>query len=201
MNIIRSQKRAEYINHALYFCPECNSIDTFSAKGNDFYCRSCGYDIHINKYGFFERKSFGKLYFNNIRDWFNWEEKKLIEFVSEKLIGNYKDVIFEDTASNVYKENELGDMIFIGIADIKLFISKIEIDFKNKKDVFTLNFNDLQTINPQVNERLEIYYKNTAYRIIGNQPGVSALKWELALNVIWKSLGQDYKLSSYMTIQ
>ena len=201
MNIIRSQKRAEYINHALYFCPECNSIDSFSAKGNNFYCRSCGYDIHINKYGFFERKSFGKLYFNNIRDWFNWEEKKLIEFVSEKLIGNYKDVIFEDTASNVYKENELGDMIFIGIADIKLFISKIEIDFKNKKDVFTLNFNDLQTINPQVNERLEIYYKNTAYRIIGNQPGVSALKWELALNVIWKSLGQDYKLSSYMTIQ
>jgi len=82
-------------------------------------------------------------------------------------------------------------MIFIGTADIKLFINKIEINFKNKKDVFTLNFNDLQTINPQVNERLEIYYKNTAYRIIGNQPGVSALKWELALNVIWKLLGQD----------
>ncbi len=47
---IRSSKKAEYISHALYICPECKSIDTFRCAGNDFHCNKCGYDIHINKY-------------------------------------------------------------------------------------------------------------------------------------------------------
>ncbi len=198
MHVIHSKKRAEYINHALYLCPGCKAIDTFSANGNDFYCRSCGYDIYINKYGFFKRKSFGKLYFDNIKDWFNREEEEMLNLISEKIKSGFKDLIFEDKASKVFTEDENFNMIFTGTADIKLYINRIEIDFKDNKENLILNFDDLQTINPQVNERLEIYYKNTAYRIIGNKPGVSALKWELALNAIWKHLGQDYKLSSYI---
>ncbi len=200
MNKIHSQKRAEYINHALYLCPECKSIDTFSAEGNDFYCRSCGYDIHIDKYGFFKRKSYGKLIFNNIKDWFNWEEKELLSFINEKLNSNFNDVIFEDKASKVYIEDENFNMTFTGTADIKMFTNRIEVKFTQNKRILTFNFDDLQTINPQVNERLEIYYKNTAYRITGNQPGVSALKWEVALNAIWKHLGHDHKLSSYINL-
>ena len=61
-----------------------------------------------------------------------------------------------------------------------------------------MNFNDLQTINPQVNERLEIFYKSEAYRIVGSRDGVSALKWEVALNAIWNKLGQKHKLSAYI---
>jgi len=199
MNKIHSDKRAEYINHTLFYCPECKSIDTFSAKGNVFYCRSCGYDIHINKYGFFERKSFGKLYFDNIRDWFFWQKSEFIKFISEKIEENKNQIIFEDKKSRVYIESEnKKDLNFTGIADIKLYGDKIIIDYFDKKEKITMNFTDLQTINPQVNERLEIYYKNTAYRIIGNRPGVSALKWELAANVIWKKLNQTQKLSTYI---
>ncbi len=202
MNKIRSNKRAEFINHSLYYCPECKSIDTFHAKGNDFYCHSCGYDIHINKYGFFERKSFGKLYFDNIRDWFFWQESEFKSFISDKIKENETQIIFEDEKSRVYIESEnKKDLNYTGIAHIKLYIDKIIIDYSDKKEKITMNFTDLQTINPQVNERLEIYYNNTAYRIIGNHPGVSALKWEVAANVIWKFLGQDYKLSSYIIIR
>lgn len=201
MNKIRSNKRAEFINHALYYCPECKGIDTFSAKGNNFYCRSCKYDIYINEYGFFERKSFGKLHFDNIRDWFLYEEKELKQFIYDKLKEKYQGVLFEDKASKVYIESSnKKDLIFSGTADIKLFTNKIIIDYIDKNEQIIMNFNDLQTINPQVNERLEIYYQNTAYRIIGNNPGVSALKWEVALNVIWKKLGQNYKLSPYINL-
>ena len=198
MHVIHSKKRAEYISHALYLCPECKAIDTFSAKGNNFYCRSCGYDIHINKYGFFERKSFGKLYFDNIKDWFDREEEEMLNLISEKIKTDVKELIFEDKASKVFTEDEHFNMNLTGIADIKLYIDRIEINYKDHNKDLIFNFDDLQTINPQVNERLEIYYKNTAYRIIGNQPGVSALKWELALNAIWKYLGQNHKLSTYI---
>ena len=201
MNKIRSNKRAEFINHALYYCPECKCIDTFSAKGNNFYCRSCKYDIYINEYGFFERKSFGKLHFDNISDWFLYEEKELKQFIYDKLKEKYQGVLFEDKASKVYIESSnKKDLIYTGNADIKLFTNKIIINYMDKNEQIIMNFNDLQTINPQVNERLEIYYQNTAYRIIGNNPGVSALKWEVALNVIWKKLGQSHKLSPYINL-
>ncbi len=201
MNVIHSRKRAEYINHALYLCPKCKSIDNFSVKGNVFYCRSCGYDIYINRYGFFERKSFGYLYFDNIRDWFTWENKQLIKSITKNIQKEYKDIIFEDTSSKVYVEaKNKKDLFFTGFADIKLYTNKIVIDYTNKNNKIILLFSDIQTINPQVNERLEVYYNNTAYRIIGNEPGISAIKWEIAANVIWKLSGQYNKLSSYINL-
>ena len=197
----KSNQRAEFINHTLYYCPECHAIDSFLAKGNDFVCSNCNYDIHINEYSFFERISEGKLYFDNIRDWFLEEEDFLLKLVKEKLKSNYQGIIFQDTNSDIYYSKEDVDLDLIGKADVKLFLNRIEINFIDKDETITLNFDDLQTINPQVNERLEIYYAGEAYRIIGGREGISALKWEVALNAIWKHLGQNHKLSPYIKQQ
>ena len=43
-----------------------------------------------------------------------------------------------------------------------------------------------------------MYYNNESYRLFGGRPGVSALKWEVAVNAIWKKLGQEIKLSPYI---
>ena len=90
------------------------------------------------------------------------------------------------------------ELSFIGNANIKLFTNRIEIQFIENKKTISLNYNDLQTINPQVNDRLEMFYNNEAYRVIGSRQGVSALKWEVAVNAIWKKLGQENKLSPYI---
>lgn len=197
MNIIRSEKRAEYISYTLYVCPECEAIDSFYCKGNDFHCTKCKYSIHIDKYGFFSNNEEGKLYFHNIRDWYSWEEKWLLKYISNLVKSNHKGIIFSDCDSKIYHSvNEKSE--YLGEADVKLFIDKIELDFKDKSKNLELNFDDLKTINPQVSEILEIYYKNEAYRIVGKEKGVSALKWEVALNAIWRLKGQTSKLSSYI---
>lgn len=198
MNKIHSNKRAEHISYALYVCPECNSIDSFSAQGNNFRCTQCSYNIHIDEYGFFERPDGGNLYFDNIRDWYNWEGKWLVDHVSKIFDQQFKEVIFEDHNSKIYHTTSGGGLDFIGIADIRLFIGRIEIDFKDRDECMIMNFDDLQTISPQVNDRLEIYYNNEAYRAIGEREGVSALKWEIAVNTIWKKLGQNNKLAPYI---
>ncbi|MBT4340127.1 MAG: hypothetical protein HOD63_16175 [Bacteroidetes bacterium] len=79
-------------------------------------------------------------------------------------------------------------------------MDRIDLCFQENSKQITFNFNDLQAINPQVHERLEIYYKNEPYRIIGSREGVSALKWEVAVNAIWKKLGQENKLSPYINM-
>ncbi len=197
MNVIKSKFKAEFINHTLYLCPECTAIDSFIAKNNNFFCKYCNYDIHINSYGFFKRITEGMLYYDNIKDWFFWQEEKFQRMIAEKFDSQFQGFVFEDKASKVYKSNRFLDMELIDQADIRFFIDKIVVVFKNIES-FVINFNDLQTINSQVNERLEIYYKGEAYRIIGGRPGVSALKWELAVNVIWKKLGQHHKRSPYI---
>ncbi len=195
---VRSKHKAEYINHTLYLCPKCNEIDSFTAAGNEFSCSKCNYDIHINDYSFFERISSGKLYYDNIRDWYKWQEKYLRNYINEQISANFMGLIFEDVNSKVFHSKESKDLAFIGAANVKLYINRIEICFTDKKEVITIDFHKLQTINPQVNERLEIYYNGEAYRIIGGRNGVSALKWEVAANAIWKSMGQNNKLSPYM---
>ena len=198
MNEVTSNHKAENINHALYVCPDCEAIDSFIAEGNDFKCQNCSYDIHINDYSFFERITNGKLYFDNIRDWFNWEEKWLLNHVSEKVDSKYNELIFEDTNSLVYKSNESCEFKLIGTAYIKLYINRIDVVFSGDISNISFNFNDLQTINPQVSEMIEIYYNDEAYRITGGRPGVSGLKWEVAVNAIWKKMGQEHKLSKYI---
>lgn len=198
MNKIYSQNRSEHINHAIYTCPQCEAIDSFRINKNNFTCSKCNYDIYINEYGFFERITEGKLHFDNIRDWYNWQEKWLLSYINNKLDTNYSDVIFEDINSKVYHSKPEESLKYIGSANVKLYIDRIELDFVDDKESIIFNFNDLQTINPQVDERVEISYNNDMYRLIGSRNGVSGLKWEVALNAIWKTIGQHYKLSPYI---
>ena len=199
MEKIKHSKRAEHIGHALYLCPECQAIDSFHAEGNDFQCEQCNYDIHIDDYGFFKRKSEGKLHFNNIRDWFNWEEKELVNSVREKYLNKSKEPIFTDKKMEIFKNDKKGELVSIGLADVHLYHEKILVDFSSKK-ALEFNFTDLQTINPQTKERLEIFYKDDAYRIAGTRPGVSALKWEVAVNTIWKEMGLTAKMVPYIRV-
>jgi 1-acyl-sn-glycerol-3-phosphate acyltransferase len=196
---IKSDVRAEHISHALYLCPECQAIESFTAKGNDFRCTKCNYNVHIDYYGFFSRIDEGKIHFENARDWFNWEEKELIETVCRKYQNKVKEPLFTDTDMQVFKNDKTGKLIPVGLADVHLFCDRILVDFKDK-EALVFNFNDLQTINPQTKERLEIFYDNDAYRITGMRPGVSALKWEVAVNTIWKEMGLEAKMVPYIRV-
>jgi hypothetical protein len=135
----------------------------------------------------------------NMRDWFDWEEKEIIHVVREKYLSQSKEPIFTDTKMEIFKNDAKGELISIGLADVHLYQDKILVDFYEKENM-EFNFTDLQTINPQTKERLEIYYKNDAYRIAGTRPGISALKWEVAVNTIWKEMGLNAKMVPYIRV-
>lgn len=197
-NKIYSKHKAEYISYALYVCPNCHAIDSFITKGNDFECINCEYDIHIESYGFFERISNGKLFYDNIRDWYNWEEKWMLNHVYKAYDEKNEAIIFEDRNSKLYHSNTGGKMNFIDDINVKLYIDKIVIESLSGKDDIIFNFDDLQTINPQLNDQVDIFYKDEAYRFVGGRLGVSGLKWEVAVNAIWKKMSQNHKLSVYI---
>lgn len=194
---IRSNKKAEHISFALYVCPNCYEIDTFRCQGDHFHCAHCGYDLQINRHGFFERISPGEVHFDNIRDWYYWQEQFLSDLVQVKMDRGEHGPLLTDTGSAVYAGNEKGDLVFQGRADVSLYADHILIDFTDGS-CLQMNLADLQTINPQVHEKLEMFYQGVAYRMTGSRAGVSALKWEVAVNAIWRRTGQKHKLSPYI---
>ncbi|MCB0655457.1 MAG: 1-acyl-sn-glycerol-3-phosphate acyltransferase [Saprospiraceae bacterium] len=197
---IRSRRRAEHINHTLFLCPACAAIDSFDVRGNEFWCTSCSHHLHIDPYGFFQLKHGDQLYFDNIRDWYRWQEGRLAVIVRQHLISGDPGWLFRDENSLVYGSRPDADFTLLGRADVCLYSDRVELYFPRDGHTIRLAIRDLLTINPQVHEKLEISYPGAVYRCIGGRPGVSGLKWEVAVNVIWKEMGQMQKLSPYIKV-
>jgi len=192
---IRSAKRAEFMNHVLFYCPECSSFDGFSAKAYEMKCTHCGVAFTVNKFGFFEN-SVEAYEYKNIKQAYAIQLEKFTEFLKHKISMQSKELLFSDNEVNVFSENSEGDFDFMGEFTVEFYLDRIEL----KIDAECYNmfyFVDIQTLNPQFNERIEMFANEKAYRFVGKKPGLSGVKWEIAANEIWKYNNQEFKLSSY----
>jgi 1-acyl-sn-glycerol-3-phosphate acyltransferase len=194
MNSIFSLRKAEYISYVLFRCPECEAIGKIATKGNTFTCTSCENKWHIDQYGFFKNPNNPKS-FDNIIDWYDWQVASFSEFVQKQIDIGSKEILFSDHSMIVLKEKNRG-FKRIGVGTMHFYIDRIEIEFQ-KAAKMIMPIGDIQTLSPQLRERIEISYLDSAFRIRGRKKGVSGLKWEIACNVVWKHLSQDYKRSTY----
>lgn len=89
--VIRSDKRAEHLELILFQCPACKSFHGFSSQGNEFHCQECNKAALVDKYGFFQALDSKKLDFDNVKDWFNWQNKNFVEYVQTKIDESSKE--------------------------------------------------------------------------------------------------------------
>jgi 1-acyl-sn-glycerol-3-phosphate acyltransferase len=195
MNKLTCPFKAKYISYALFTCPNCHSIGKINSDGNNFHCTSCMRSWHVNPYGFFESEN-GLNKFDNIIDWYDWQLEYFRDFIQEKINESSTDILFSDRNMILFKEKN-GAFRRKGIVVMNFYLDRIELVFKSKKKLI-LPISKIQTLSPQLRERIEISFEDNAYRIKGRKKGVSGLKWEIACNTVWKSINQDYKLSSYL---
>lgn len=194
MNKLHSSFRAEYISYVLFTCPTCNSVGKIESHRNDFHCISCKGKWHIDPYGFFKGRDH-KTKFDNIIDWYDWQQNYFTSFIQRHIDAGNSDSIFSDDNMKVFKEKNKG-FRRVGKCKMYFFIDRIELHYKNG-EVEILNLDQIQTLSPQLRERIEITHDGQAIRIVGKKKGVSGLKWEMACNTVWKNKGQGYKLSTY----
>jgi 1-acyl-sn-glycerol-3-phosphate acyltransferase len=186
--------RAEYISYVLFICPECHSIGKITNHRNNFECSDCASKWHINTFSFFEGIGHQSK-FDNIIDWYDWQFEYFESFIKQKAEASNSAILFSDKNMLVFQENGNG-FKRVGKCDMNFFIDRIELNFYNGKQML-LPIKEIQTLSPQLRERIEMTYDDKAYRILSRKKGVSGLKWELACNSIWKNEGQEYKRSSY----
>lgn len=192
---IQSNRRAEYMNHVLFYCPECHSFEGYRAQGNTLTCLHCGTQLHVDKYGFFSH-SRSDFPYKNIDQAFALQNTAFESFVKNALEQSDDICLFAENNMNIYQTEGSDDFTLIGNGRIEFYPDRILVKIRQRDDE-VLYLENIDTLNAQLYERIEIFSRDKVYRFAGAEKGVSGIRWEIAANIIWRNTGQAYKASKY----
>ena len=76
-----------------------------------------------------------------------------------------------------------------------MLLDKLKITTEDSEEVLLIN--EISALGPQFHERIELFYRDRAYRFTTTTKREPGNKWEIAINVIWASTGKENKLAPY----
>ena len=168
--LYRSNKRAEYLERAIYVCPECG-LSEFESSGNEIRCKKCGMVV---TYG--EDKTLScegqPFRFPFVAQWYDYQE----EFINNLMVTDYTEVpLFCDSARFseviVYKRKKL----IKKEATFSLYGDKIVVDEGTADELWFL-FDDLHAVTVLGRNKLNIYCGKRVYQLKGGKR-FNALKY------------------------
>jgi hypothetical protein len=163
---------AQYLERALFICPDCNGLATLRSEDDKLDCLKCGYSVtYLPNLTFKLNK--GKNLHNSVKQWYDFQKN----YVQSIDFSSYKDdqeITHDDgidlliNIKNVKKEQIMEN------GSIHLYSNRVELKSNNVKII--LSFDDILAMAVHVKNRLLINTSNHYYQIINNNRR-SALKY------------------------
>ncbi len=158
----RSERRAEYLERAIYVCPTCG-LSRFESRGNDMTCTRCGLQVH---YGEDKHLSGGPFPFVN--DWYEYQK----DFVNRLDVLQYLD-------EPMYREAVSIRQVLVhkkkrplrSNAELCLYGDRLVIDGD-----WVLPFRELSAVTVLGRHKLNVYHGKEVYQFQGDK-GFNALKY------------------------
>ncbi|MFW6228056.1 MAG: lysophospholipid acyltransferase family protein [Alkalispirochaeta sp.] len=188
----RGPRRAEYLERALFVCPECKRVDTLHSRGQRLSCTVCGYTVRMNNRGFFEPRG-GSLYFETIRDWNLWQIDEYHRYIDRFLDASTDDAtggtdqIIAEGATTIEEGYKTQPLKLLGTGPMTLYRDRIEV-VPDAGGPLVFGIRAVEGINVQNNEHLEFYVNDTLYRISAVNPRGNTYKWDLAVRYLQRRL-------------
>lgn len=134
----RGKDLAESLEKVIFKCPNCMAVDTYTSKGDEFWCTECNKRYSIDKYGFIH----GSEMFDNLHEWNTWQ----LEYIDE-IYENNMPLLSKDVTVTVVKESSrkklkcdftvYKDKVTIGNIEIKAKdVSSPNVVFTNVVEFF-----------------------------------------------------------------
>ncbi len=175
----KSNKRAEYLERAIYVCPYCG-LSKHRSKGNTAQCETCGRKI---SYGIDKRiEGIGFSFpFEFMTEWYEYQKN----FVSSLNVLEYTQAsMFSDNASVseviVYKKK----VKLRKWAEIRLYGDRIVLD-EAKQNELIFDFNETSAVSVLGRNKLNIYHNGKVYQLKGDKH-FNALKY---VNIYYRHKG------------
>ena len=130
---------AESIEKVIYKCPNCMAVDSYTSRGNKFWCTECNKKYSIDKLGFIH----GSDKFDNLHSWNMWQEDYIDEIYENSMPFISKDVSLSIVGKNGRKRQKCDfivdkDKVLLG--DIEISTARIaspNIVFRNVVEFFS----------------------------------------------------------------
>lgn len=178
---IKGNRRAEHLELALYTCPGCERIGTLTSKNNDLKCQ-CGYEVHIDSYGFFNFPAEGPT-FNAPNDWMKWQNKLLISRIQRTIESANNDsdpVLMRDSSISLMKSRRAMPMQSIHHGEARLYENRIEVgEIGSRIETFPLK--EISAVTTFKQQKFEFRFKQNQYRFAMPTRNISGYKWEIAV--------------------
>ena len=166
----RSNKRAEYLERAVYICPFCG-FSKWESHGNRITCTTCGRTVHYGE----DKRLTGEGFdfpFPFVGQWYDYQE----DFVNGQNVAAMKDEpIFRDEARFseviVYKRKK----VLRKKSALTLYGDRIGID-ENTAEECALLFSDTDAVAVLGRNKLNVYHGKKVYQFKGGKR-FNALKY------------------------
>ena len=166
----RSNKRAEYLERAVYICPFCG-FSKWESHGNRITCTTCGRTVHYGE----DKRLTGEGFdfpFPFVGQWYDYQE----DFVNGQNVAAMKDEpIFRDEARFseviVYKRKK----VLRKKSALTLYGDRIGID-ENTAEECALLFSDTDAVAVLGHNKLNVYHGKKVYQFKGGKR-FNALKY------------------------
>lgn len=181
-------RRAEYLERALFVCPECKTVDRLRSDRQRLRCTSCDYTVRMNRYGFFEPRR-GTLYFQTIREWNLWQIEEYQRYIdtffsaAPSAANGRSGPIIAEEAIQLFEGYKTQPLKNLGTGPMKLYTDTV-IATLDSGEERTFPIERIEGINVQNNEHLEFYVDETLYRVSPVDPRGNTYKWDLAVKYI-----------------
>lgn len=164
------KKSAEYLERAIYVCPDCG-LSTFESHNDEILCTRCNKLIRYLPNKKLEGKGL-EFPFKSVNEWYDYQ----CDFVSNLNLEDYH-------IKPMYRENADVSQVIVyknkiplqKWADLALFGNRIVID-GDTIDRLEMSFDDIDAISVLGKNKLNIYYNKKIYQIKGNKR-FNALKY------------------------
>lgn len=177
--VYRHKRRAEYLERAMYYCPECG-LSRFYSEGAEIRCQKCGLTVRYEETK--ELTGVNRPFpYRFVGDW--WDAQ--CDYIRGADLSAYVDApMYEEEVSFYevipYKCKDL----LAKSAKISLFADRFTVT--TPKEVHTLSFDDVKVVTVLGKNKLNVYHKDKVYQLRGDKR-FNAVKF---MNVFYRSKSQ-----------
>ena len=169
-HLYRGNRRAEYLERAIYVCPHCG-LSTFESNGNQIRCCKCGMTVNYSEDKTLTSEDPG-FSFRFVNDWYEYQQNYVN---SLDLTAMTQEPLYRDQANMseviVYQRKEL----LRENAPISLYGDRVVIDRGNDQ-AMELRFSDMEAVAVLGRNKLNIYHDKKVYQFKGSKR-FNALKY------------------------
>jgi 1-acyl-sn-glycerol-3-phosphate acyltransferase len=188
----RGRKLAESLELVLFVCPQCHGIVTLKSSDSILVCRTCGYRVAYNEFGYFDARS-DRLFFRTVHEWNEWQLSFLRDHFTRQYRIGLSQRFFDDRLVRVWMGYRSQPLRRLRIGRLSLYSDRV-VFTSLRRERFVFPIAKIEGINVQHRERLEFYQDGRLFQFRFSGRGDSAYKWQETVRILHK-IGTEESLN------